>query len=73
MLVSLGGAVAVVAAIQFVVPYLAEAQIPQLSGTALQRSDSGAILRVARGAQAKFERIRFNNLPWAWEGGGREC
>ncbi|MBC7791950.1 MAG: hypothetical protein H7Z74_18545 [Anaerolineae bacterium] len=73
MLVSLSGAVAVVAAIQLVVPYLAEAQMPQPSRTALQRSDSGAILRVARGAQAKFERIRFNNLPWAWEGGGREC
>lgn len=42
-------------------------------GLADQRFDSVAMLRAARGAQSRFERVRFNNLPWTWRSGSGEC
>lgn len=35
--------------------------------------DSARLLREARGAQAQFERVRRNHLPWAWGGGSGSC
>jgi hypothetical protein len=34
-----------------------------------QRRDSARVLRTARSAQAEFERVRFQHLPWTYGGG----
>ncbi|MGH7665630.1 MAG: hypothetical protein ACRENI_15280 [Gemmatimonadaceae bacterium] len=36
-------------------------------------ADSAAILSSARDAQAAFERVRFQHLPWTGRSGGGEC
>lgn len=38
-----------------------------------QLPDSAGTVRSARAAQARFERIRRQNLPWTWDRGGGDC
>lgn len=52
---------------------VASGAVAQGSAASLPARDAARILRSAREAQARFERIRFQNLPWTMDGGSREC
>ncbi|MGI9078867.1 MAG: hypothetical protein ACR2G6_16305 [Gemmatimonadaceae bacterium] len=73
MLASIIIAVAVLAARHSSLPVRAYAQIPEPRAITVQVADSVAMLRAVRGAQGKFERVRFNNLPWSRGVSGGNC
>lgn len=47
----------------------AQAALASTQHTAVLRADSVRVLRGARSAQATFERVRFQTLPWTDDGG----
>ncbi|HEU4560740.1 MAG TPA: hypothetical protein VFS20_23000 [Longimicrobium sp.] len=49
----------------------AQAVLASAQQTAVLRADSVRVLRGARSAQATFERVRFQHLPWTDDSGGR--
>ncbi|HEX8695338.1 MAG TPA: hypothetical protein VF746_23200 [Longimicrobium sp.] len=53
----------------------AQGRASPVSAVREQRADSARALRGARQAQARFESLRFRNLPWTDDsgGGGRHC
>lgn len=51
-------------------PAEAQAALASVRAVAAQRADSARALRGARSAQATFERVRFQHLPWTEDGGG---
>jgi len=52
----------------------AQASLASVRPDAAQRADSARALRSARSAQAAFERVRFQHLPWKEDtGGGWSC
>lgn len=48
----------------------AQGQSPPAEVEYADEREAARILRVARSEQARFERIRRNNLPWTWGRGG---